>query len=402
MNKRNLNDLTNLEGKVVLTRVDFNVPIKKGVITDTNRISAALPTIKQLIENKAKVVLFTHLGRIASEEDKKELTVKPIAKKLEEMSGIKVKFVPETRGKELEDAIENMKDGTIVMFENTRFEDFADGEKVKKESKNDSELGKYWASLGDVFVNDAFGTAHRSHASNVGIASNIKESAIGLLIQKEVDFLKNAVENPKRPFIALLGGAKVSDKINVIEALAKKADKVIIGTAMCYTFHLAQGKNIGDSLAEPDNVKLAKKLLKKYKKKLIIAEDSNCAPEFKDVKGKVFDEVPDGMIGMDAGPKTIERVKKELEGAKTVVWNGPFGVSEFKNYKDATEAIAKTMVGLKDATTIIGGGDSAAAAIKMGLADKFSHVSTGGGASMEFLEGKTLPGISSIQKKKKK
>ena len=399
MNKKTLNDLNNLEGKIVLTRVDFNVPIKNGVITDTNRILAAIPTIKKLVESKAKIVLFTHLGRITSEEDKKNLTVKPIAKKLTEMSKWKIKFIPHTRGEELEKAISDMKDGSIIMFENTRFEDVVDGEKVNNESKNNSELGKYWASLGDVFINDAFGTAHRSHASNVGIATNIKESAIGLLIEKEVKFLKNAVENPKRPFIALLGGAKVSDKINVIEALAKKADKVIIGTAMCYTFHLAQGKNIGDSLAEPEKVKLAKKLLKKYKKKLIIAEDSNCATKFEDVKGKVFDEVPDGMIGMDAGPKTIERVKKELEGAKTVVWNGPFGVSEFKNYKDATEAIAKTMVSLEGATTIIGGGDSAAAAIKMGLEDKFSHVSTGGGASMEFLEGKTLPGISSIQKK---
>ena len=399
MNKKNLSDLSNLEGKVVLTRVDFNVPIKKGVITDTNRISAAIPTIKHLLEKNAKVVLFTHLGRITSEEDKKELTVKPIAKKLTELSGWKVKFIPHTRGEELEKAIKDMKNGTIVMFENTRFEDFVDGSKVKNESNNDSKLGKYWASLGDIFVNDAFGTAHRAHASNVGIASKIKESALGLLIEKEVKFLKTAVENPERPFIALLGGAKVSDKINVIEALAKKADKVIIGTAMCYTFHLAQGKNIGDSLAEPDNVKLAKKLLKKYKNKLIIAEDSNCASKFEDVPGKVFDEVPDGMIGMDAGPKTIARVKEELKGAKTVVWNGPFGVSEFKNYKQATEAIAKTMVGLKGATTIIGGGDSAAAAIKMGLADKFTHVSTGGGASMEFLEGKVLPGIAAIQKK---
>ncbi len=401
MNKRTLNDLKDLEGKVVLTRVDFNVPIKKGVVTDANRISAAIPTIKKLVEEKAKIVLFTHLGRINSEEDKKDLTVAPVAKKLAAISGWKVKFVSETRGEKLEEEISKMKNGTILMFENTRFEDVKDGEKVKYESKNDSSLGKYWASLGDVFVNDAFGTAHRAHASNVGIASNIKESAIGLLIEKEVEFLKNAVDNPKRPFVALLGGAKVSDKINVIEALAKKADKVIIGTAMCYTFHLAQGKNIGDSLAEPEKVKLAKKLLKKYKNKLIIAEDSNCAPKFKDVKGKVYDEVPDGMIGMDAGPKTIEIVKKELENAKTVVWNGPFGVSEFNNYKHATEAIAKTMVGLKDATTIIGGGDSAAAAIKMGLADKFSHVSTGGGASMEFLEGKVLPGINAIQKKKK-
>lgn len=399
MNKKTLNDLENLEGKVVLTRVDFNVPIKEGKITDVNRISAAFPTIKYLIENKAKVVLFTHLGRVDSDEAKSSKSVKIIAEKLAELSNWNVKFVAETRGKELEDAIKEMDNGTIVMFENTRFEDFVNGELVKNESKNNIELGKYWASLGDVFVNDAFGTAHRAHASNVGIATNIAESAIGFLIEKEVKFLHEAVSNPKRPFVALLGGAKVSDKINVIEALADKADKVIIGTAMCYTFHLAMGKKIGNSLAEPDNVELAKKLMEKYGDKLIIAEDSNCSKTFADVEGEIHDEVPEGMIGMDAGPKTIARVQKELQGAKTVVWNGPFGVSEFENFKHATQAIAETMVKLEGATTIIGGGDSAAAAIKMGLADKFSHVSTGGGASMEFLEGKILPGIDAIQEK---
>ena len=400
MNQKTLKDLTNLEGKVVLTRVDFNVPIKDGVITDTNRISAALPTIKYLIENKAKVVLFTHLGRIASEEDKENNSVKIISEKLAELSGWNVNFVSETRGKNLEDAISNMENGNIVMFENTRFEDVIDGEVVKNESKNNDELGKYWASLGDIFVNDAFGTAHRAHASNVGIAKNIDESAIGFLVEKEVKFLHGAVTEPKRPFVALLGGAKVSDKINVIESLAQKADKVIIGTAMCYTFHLAQGKKIGNSLAEPENVNLAKELLEKYGDKLIITSDSNCAREFADIPGEVYDEIPDGMIGMDAGPKTIEIVKNELKNAKTVVWNGPFGVSEFDNYKTATQAIAETMVDLDDATTIIGGGDSAAAVIKMGLADKFSHVSTGGGASMEFLEGKVLPGIAAIQENK--
>ncbi len=399
MNKKTLQDLSNLEGKVVLTRVDFNVPVKEGVVTDVNRISAAMPTIKHLLDNNAKVVLFTHLGRVASEEDKASKSVKVVAEKLAELSGWNVKFVPTTRGAELEEAIANMENGTIVMFENTRFEDVVNGEVVKNESKNNAELGAYWASLGDVFVNDAFGTAHRAHASNVGIASNIAESAIGYLIEKEVKFLHGAVANPERPFVALLGGAKVSDKINVIEALAEKADKVIIGTAMCYTFHLAMGKQVGNSLCEPEKVDLAKELMAKYGDKLVIAEDSNCAPEFADVPGVASDEVPEGMMGMDAGPKTIERVKAELQGAKTVVWNGPFGVSEFDNFKHATQAIAETMVELDGATTIIGGGDSAAAAIKLGLADKFTHVSTGGGASMEFLEGKVLPGIDAIQEK---
>ncbi|NQX83140.1 MAG: phosphoglycerate kinase [Mycoplasmataceae bacterium] len=399
MNKKTLQDLSNIEGKVVLTRVDFNVPIKEGVITDTNRISAALPTIQYLLDKKSKVVLFTHLGRIDSEKSKDSKSVKIIAQKLVELSGWKVKFISETRGKKLEEAISNMKNSTIIMVENTRFEDVVNGKIVKNESKNNSKLGKYWASLGDVFVNDAFGTAHRSHASNVGIASNIKESSIGFLIEKEIKFLHNTISNPKRPFVVLLGGAKVSDKINVIEKLVKKADKVIIGTAMCYTFHLAMKKNIGNSLAEPNSVNLAKKLMKKYGDKLIITKDSNCSPTFADVKGEIHDEVPNGMIGMDAGPKTIKLVKKELKGAKTVVWNGPFGVSEFDNFKYATQTIAKTIAKLKGATTIIGGGDSAAAVISMGLSDKFSHVSTGGGASMEFLEGKVLPGIDVIQEK---
>ncbi len=399
MNKKTLHDLSNLEGKTVLTRVDFNVPIKDNQVTDVNRIKAAMPTIKYLLDNNAKVVLFTHLGRVASEEDKATKSVRVIAEKLAELSGWNVKFVPATRGQELEEAISSMENKTIVMFENTRFEDVNNGELVKFESKNDSELGKYWASLGDVFVNDAFGTAHRAHASNVGIASNISESAIGFLIEKEVEFLHSAVENPKRPFVALLGGAKVSDKINVIESLAEKADKVIIGTAMCYTFHLAQGKNIGNSLAEPEKIDLAKSLMEKYGDKLIIAQDSVCTTEFADVPGEIHDEVPNGMMGMDAGPKTIEVVKEALKGAKTVIWNGPFGVSEFKNFETSTRAIAETMADLEGATTIIGGGDSAAAAIKMGFENKMSHISTGGGASMEFLEGKVLPGIDAIQNK---
>ncbi len=399
MNKNTIKDLKNLKGKVVLTRVDFNVPLKDGEVQSTARIEAALPTINYLLENGAKVVLFSHLGRIASEEDKKTKSMLPVAKKLEEFVDTKVIFVPHTRGKELEDSIKNLNEGEILVFENTRFEDFQNGELVKFESKNNSELGKYWASLGDIFVNDAFGTAHRAHASNVGISKNISESAIGFLIEKEVEFLHTAIESPKRPMVALLGGAKVSDKINVIEALAKKADKVIIGTAMCYTFHLAMGKKVGNSLAEPEKIELAKELMEKYGDKLIIAEDSIAAPGFQDVKGIEVDEIPDGMMGMDIGSKTLAKIKDALKDAKTVIWNGPFGVTEFENFKHGSEEIAKQLVSLKGATTIIGGGDSAAMAIKMGLAEKFTHISTGGGASMEFLEGKVLPGIDAIKNK---
>ncbi len=399
MNKKTIKDLKNLKNKVVLLRVDFNVPLKNNVVQSSARIEAALPTINYLLEQEAKIVIFSHLGRIKGEEDKRSKTMSPVAEKLKEFVDTKIIFVPETRGEILENSIKELNNREILVFENTRFEDFVDGKEVKRESKNNPELGKYWASLGDVFVNDAFGTAHRSHASNVGIAKNIKESAVGLLIEKEVKFLHDAIQNPKRPMVSLLGGAKVSDKINVIESLAKKSDKVIIGTAMCYTFHLAMGKKIGNSLAEPEKIDLAKELMEKYGDKLIIAEDSIVASEFKDVKGKKVDEIPDWMIGMDIGPKSLKKIKKELKDAKTVIWNGPFGVSEFENFKHGSEKIANILVSLKDATTIIGGGDSAAMAIKMGLEDKFTHISTGGGASMEFLEGKVLPGIDVIDNK---
>lgn len=399
MNKRTLNDLKNIEGKIVLTRVDFNVPFKEGQISDVNRIKASLPTIKYLIDNKAKVVLFTHLGRISTEEDKVSNSVKLVSEKLEELSGMSVKFVPFTRGEVLEKEISLMENGTILMFENTRFEDVKNGELIKLESKNDSNLGKYWASLGDIFINDAFGTSHRTHASNVGIASNIKESAIGFLVEKEVKFLHDAITNPQRPFVALLGGAKISDKINVIESLLNKADKVIIGTAMSYTFNLAKGMKIGASLVETSKMELAKDLMEKYKDKLIIVTDSVCVDEFVDKPGETFLNIPDGLMGMDIGPESIELVKRELKGAKTVLWNGPFGVAEFKNFEKGTRAVAEAIISLEDATTIIGGGDSAAAAIKFGMQDKFTHISTGGGSSVEFIEGKELPGISSVQDK---
>ncbi|AHK22481.1 Phosphoglycerate kinase [Candidatus Hepatoplasma crinochetorum Av] len=396
MRKKTLHDLKDLKGKIVLVRVDFNVPIENGKVTNNARIVAALPTIEYLIKNEAKVILLSHLGRIKTEEDKKTKSLKSVAMEFTKASTHAINFVAATRGKKVEEAINNMENGSIMMIENTRFEDVKNNILVNYESKNDEKLGKYWASLGDLFVNDAFGTAHRAHASNVGIAKYIKESAIGFLIEKEIKFLHDAISEPKRPFIALLGGAKVSDKINVIDALAKKADKVIIGTAMCYTFHLAMGKKIGKSLAEPEKVDLAKKLMKKYQDKLVIASDSICTKEYKDVKGKVYENIPDDLMGLDIGPKTIKVIKKELKGAKTVIWNGPFGVTEFKNYQEGSKAIAHELINLKDAITIIGGGDSAAMAIKMGIEGKISHISTGGGASMEFLEGKELPGIAAI------
>ncbi len=398
MNKKTIDNLKNLDNKVVFTRVDFNVPIKDGKVTNNQRIVAALPTIDKLVEENAKVVLLSHLGRVKTVEDKKRLSLAPVAKEFNKVSKTKALFVNQTRGPKVEQAIKKMKPGQIIILENTRFEELnAAGELVKNESKNNPKLGAYWGSLADVFVNDAFGTAHRAHASNVGIASNVPESAIGYLIVKEYDFLEKAITDPKRPFVALLGGAKVSDKINVIESLLEKADKVIIGTAMCYTFNLAQGKKIGKSLVEPKQVKLAAKLLKKYPKKLIIAEDFVCSEKFEDHPGIIADEVPDNMMGMDIGPKTIALVKKELQGAKTVLWNGPFGVFEMKNFEHGTEEVAKAITSLKGATTIIGGGDSAAAAANFGLSDKFTHVSTGGGASMELVEGKVLPGIAAIQ-----
>ena len=400
MAKKTLKDL-DVKGKKVLVRVDFNVPIKDGDITNDNRITAALPTLKYILENGGKVIAFSHLGKVKEEADKASKTLAPVAKRLEELLGKPVKFVPETRGAALEKAVAELKDGEILMFENTRFEDL-DG---KKESKNDPELGKYWASLGDVFVNDAFGTAHRAHASNVGVASNIAESAVGFLIEKEINFIGGAVDNPERPLVAILGGAKVSDKIGVIENLLDKADKVIIGGGMMFTFLKAQGKNTGKSLLEEDKVELAASLIAKAKDKgveLILPVDAVVAKEFSnDVEFKTVsvDEISDDVMGLDIGAESVALFEKALEGAKTVVWNGPMGVFEMSNYANGTIGVCKAIAELKDAKTIIGGGDSAAAAIQLGFADKFSHISTGGGASMEYLEGKVLPGVAAISEK---
>ncbi|HHA4491999.1 TPA: phosphoglycerate kinase [Enterococcus faecium] len=396
MAKKTVKDI-DLKDKKVLVRVDFNVPLEDGVITDDTRIKAALPTINYVLEQGGKAILFSHLGRVKTEEDKEGKSLAPVAKRLGELLGKEVTFVPETRGEQLEEAIRNMKDGDVVVFENTRFED-VDG---KKESKNDTELGKYWASLGDVFVNDAFGTAHRAHASNVGIASTGIPTVAGFLMEKEIKFIGEAVEEPKRPMIAILGGAKVSDKIGVIENLIPKADKILIGGGMTYTFYEAKGIKIGNSLVEADKVELAKELIEKAGDKLVLPIDNVCAPEFSnDVETQVIEgDIPDGLMALDIGPASVKLFADTLQGAKTVVWNGPMGVFEMSNFAKGTIGVCEAIANLEGATTIIGGGDSAAAAEQLGFADKFTHISTGGGASLELLEGKELPGLAAINDK---
>ncbi|MBC1482556.1 phosphoglycerate kinase [Listeria sp. FSL L7-1485] len=396
MAKKVVTDL-NLKDKKVLVRVDFNVPMKDGKITNDNRIVAALPTIEYILEQNGKAILFSHLGKVKTEEDKEGKSLRPVAARLSELLGKEVKFVPTTRGPELEKAIDELKDGEVLLFENTRFEDI-DG---KKESKNDPELGKYWANLGDVFVNDAFGTAHRAHASNVGIASNL-ESAAGFLMEKEIKFIGGVVDNPARPLVAILGGAKVSDKIGVIENLLTKADKVLVGGGMTFTFMAAQGQEIGKSLLEADKVELAKGLLEKAGDKLVLPVDAVVSKEFSNdapFHTVSADSIPADEMGLDIGQATIDLFTKELQGAKTVVWNGPMGVFELSNFAKGTIGVCEAIANLTDATTIIGGGDSAAAAMDLGFADKFTHISTGGGASLEYLEGKELPGVASISDK---
>ncbi|WP_436876337.1 phosphoglycerate kinase [Mammaliicoccus sciuri] len=396
MAKKNVKDVE-LKGKKVLVRADFNVPMKDGAITNDNRIVQALPTINYIIEQGGKVILFSHLGKVKTEEDKQGLSLKPVAERLSELLNKEVTFVPETRGEALESAIDGLSEGDVLVFENTRFED-VDG---KKESKNDPELGEYWASLGDVFINDAFGTAHREHASNVGIASSI-ETASGFLMDKEIKFIGGVVSEPERPLVAILGGAKVSDKIGVIENLLTIADKVIIGGGMAYTFFKAQGKEIGLSLLEEDKVDFAKDLLERAGDKIILPVDCKVAKEFSndaEITVVSADEIPTDQESMDIGPKSVEVFSEALQGSNTVVWNGPMGVFEFSNFAQGTIGVCKAIANLKDATTIIGGGDSAAAAMDLGFADNFTHISTGGGASLEYLEGKALPGIEAISEK---
>ena len=389
-----------LKGKKVLVRVDFNVPVKDGVITNDNRITAALPTIKYILEQGGRAILFSHLGRVKEEADKEGKSLAPVAADLAAKLGQDVKFIPGvTRGAELEAAVNALEDGQVLLVENTRFED-VDG---KKESKNDPELGKYWASLGDgIFVNDAFGTAHRAHASNVGISANVDKAVAGFLLENEIVYIKEAVETPERPFVAILGGSKVSDKIGVIENLLAKADKVLIGGGMTYTFYKAQGIEIGNSLVEEDKLDVAKALLEKSNGKLILPVDSkeaNAFADYTEVKDTEGEAVDPGFLGLDIGPKSIAEFDKALTGAKTVVWNGPMGVFENPDFQAGTIGVMDAIVKQPGVKSIIGGGDSAAAAINLGRADKFSWISTGGGASMELLEGKELPGLAALTDK---
>ena len=389
-----------LKGKKVLVRVDFNVPVKDGVITNDNRITAALPTIKYILEQGGRAILFSHLGRVKEEADKEGKSLAPVAADLATKLGQDVKFIPGvTRGAELEAAVNALEDGQVLLVENTRFED-VDG---KKESKNDPELGKYWASLGDgIFVNDAFGTAHRAHASNVGISANVEKAVAGFLLENEIAYIKEAVEAPERPFVAILGGSKVSDKIGVIENLLEKADKVLIGGGMTYTFYKAQGIEIGNSLVEEDKLDVAKALLEKANGKLILPVDSkeaNAFADYTEVKDTEGEAVDPGFLGLDIGPKSIAEFDKALTGAKTVVWNGPMGVFENPDFQAGTIGVMDAIVKQPGVKSIIGGGDSAAAAINLGRADKFSWISTGGGASMELLEGKELPGLAALTDK---
>lgn len=397
VNKKTIRDV-DVNDKKVLVRVDFNVPIKDGIIQDDNRIIQALPTIKYLIDNNAKLILCSHLGKVKTEEDKKAKSLAPVAKRLAELLNQDVVFIDQTRGEKLETAVNNLNPGEVLMFENTRFED-VDG---KKESGCDQELANYWASLADMVVIDAFGTAHRAHASNVGISNASDIAVSGFLIEKEINFLNNALTNPKHPFVAIVGGAKVSDKIGVIKQLLTKADYVLIGGGMAYTFLKAQGYNIGDSICELDKLDVANEILSLGKDKIILPIDVKLNNQFAndgDIKVVSYDQIPDGYQGLDIGDQTIELFAKYIKTAKTIVWNGPMGVFEFSNFAKGTNSVCEAIKDNPEAISIIGGGDSAAAAISLGYQDQFSHISTGGGASLEFLEGKDLPGISCLDNK---
>ncbi len=399
MAKKIVTDL-NVTGKKVIVRVDFNVPHKGDVITDDNRIQAALPTINYLAENGAKVILLSHLGKVnhkdpeKCEADKKKNDMAPVAKRLAELvPDHKVTFVDATHGEELEKAVAALTDGDILLMQNTRYEE--------GESKNCPKLGEYWASLGDLYVSDAFGSVHRAHASTVGIPTHLP-SAVGFLIEKELKYLGQALDDPKRPFVAVLGGAKVSDKIAVIDNLLNIADKVIVGGGMAYTFYKAKGWNVGTSLLEEDKVEVAKEFMAKGGDKLVLPVDTVVANDFDeptDVKVVASNEIPDGYMGLDIGPKTVELFTKELEGAKTVFWNGPMGVFEKEQFATGTIGICKAIAELDDCMSVIGGGDSASAAKNLGYAENFTHISTGGGASLEYMEGKELPGIAIIEEK---
>jgi phosphoglycerate kinase len=400
LNKKSVDDI-NVKGLRVLCRCDFNVPLKDGVITDTNRLTAALPTIKKLISDGGKVILCSHLGKPKG-EPKPELSLAPVAAKLTELLGREVKFAPDNEvvGPNAKAAVDAMKDGDVVLLENTRYR--------KEETKNGEEFSKDLASLCDVFVNDAFGTAHRAHCSNVGVAQLKDTAAVGYLMQKEINFLGNAVENPDRPFVAILGGAKVADKLNVISNLLEKCDTLIIGGGMAYTFLKAKGCEVGTSLVDDTKLDYCKEMLEKAEKlgkKLLLPVDTTIAAAFPspidapiETEVVASDAIPADKMGLDIGTKTAELYADAVKSAKTVVWNGPMGVFENPILAKGTLAVAQALADT-DATTIIGGGDSAAAVNQMGFGDKMSHISTGGGASLEFLEGKELPGVAAANDK---
>lgn len=392
MNKKTVKNI-DVNNKKVLVRCDFNVPINEnGVITDNRRIVGALDTIKYLIQQNAKVILCSHLGRPKGKVNP-EFTLAPVAKELAKLLEKEVKLSTDIVGESAKELVANMKNGDVILLENVRFD--------AREEANDAEFAKELASLAEIYVNDAFGTAHRAHGSTAGVA-NYLPAVSGFLIEKELNFLGNALENPQRPFVAILGGKKVSDKIGVIDSLIEKVDTLMIGGAMAFTFYKAMGYNIGNSLCEDDKLDLARDLMEKAKQKgvkLMIPVDTKMGKEFdKNTETKVarYDEIPEGWMGLDIGPETIEEYKAELANAKTVIWNGPLGLFEFEKFADGTNEIAKKLADLADVTTIIGGGDSAAAVEIAGLADKMTHISTGGGASLEFLEGKKLPGIECL------
>ena len=384
----------NIENKKVIIRCDFNVPIKEGKITDDTRIVKSLPTINYCLEHNAKIILMSHLGRVKTEEDKVKNNLEVVATRLSELLKKHVTFINATRGEELEQATSNMNDGDIILMQNTRYEDL-DG---KKESGCDMELAKYWASLGDIFVNDAFGTLHRAHASNVGISTYLP-SCVGLLVEKELSAL-SYLFNPDRPFMIILGGAKVSDKIGLIENLLPKCDKILIGGGMAFTFLKAEGYNIGNSLLDEEALDFCKKILKENEDKIILPVDVVCNDKYEDTEGTVKDitELTDSEMGLDIGPNTVNIFKNNLSNAKTVMWNGPLGVYEFKNYVKGTNDVLTYLTESK-AKTVLGGGDIVAAASSCNVTDKLYHISTGGGATLEYLEGKELPGLKNIEEK---
>ena len=396
LQKKTVDDLQ-VKGKRVLVRCDFNVPLQDGVITDDNRITAALPTIKKLMGDGGKVILCSHMGKPKG-EPKTELSLAPVAKRLSELLGKEVVFAKDDTvvGENAKAAVAKMQDGDVVLLENTRYR--------KEETKNEENFSKELASLADVYVDDAFGSSHRAHCSTVGVTEFVKESAVGYLMEKEIAFLGNAVNNPVRPFVAILGGSKVSDKINVINNLLEKVDTLIIGGGMAYTFAVAQGGHVGESLLEEDKVPYAKEMIEKAKAKgvnFLLPVDTVITKEFKndtEYKTVPTGEIPEGWMGLDIGEKTRELFADAIKGAKTVVWNGPMGVFEMENFAKGTKAVAEAMASI-DATTIIGGGDSAAAVNQLGFGDKMTHISTGGGASLEFLEGKELPGVAAVDDK---